>query len=345
MTNKNKLTFSSAAEGDEANKLIVESLGSDLHIQQHGITGGNMKPEELIAIRDKITKARLATGRWIHDAMIAEGIDPNNKSSYNKEKVKFLKDVLTERWNKTNSQGKFINRPSEVQALNTYIKRHKTWGERFSSLNPFLWGGLKQRQKLMRSGFKGSSPYEFLTESESLLGGINKIGSTRYSANVDNKWVKKNLGANLNQLSQQSTNPYYMKDLDTYNTTSFNKETNKARDRYFRRTPILAEVNPLGYLYNISEDNPSYAGKIETFPPGTEGSSGTPSRLNYQKPNLRALSSNYTGEAPSGFEWAGGSVEGYSPPNKRWALMTKPEREAAKRRGLSILDFRTSTDF
>ena len=334
MANKNKLTFSSPAEGEEANRLIVESLGSDLHIQKHGITGGNMKPEELIAIRDKITKARLATGRWIHDAMIAEGIDPNNKSSYNKEKIKFLKDVLKERWNKTNSQGKFINRPSEVQALNTYIKRHKTWGERFASLNPFLWGGLKQRQKLMRSGFTGSSPYEFLTESESLLGGINKIGSTRYSANVDNKWIKKHLGANLNQLSQQSTNPYYMKDLDTYNTTSFNKETKKARYRYFRRTPILAEVSPLGYLYNISEDNPSYAGKIETFPSGTEGSSGTPSRLNYNRSNLK---SDYSG--PSGFEFGGQTYEGYSPPNKRWALMTKPERKAAKRRGLSIADF------
>ena len=266
---KNKLTFSSAEDSSEINKQILSIAGSNEHLQKYGITGGRMKPEELIEVRKKITAARLATAKWINDAMIAEGIDPNSKSKYNKEKIKFIKDVIKERWNKESKPGVFSGRPKEVQELNKFIKRRKTWGEGFASLNPMLWGGLGKRQQLLASSQRGSSPYLFLDETEKLLGGITKIGSTRYSSNVDSKWAKKNLGANLFKLSSKDVNPYYDKDLDTPSTAAYSKETAKAKQRYFRRNSVMADVNPLGYLFNVSEDNPSFAGKKTVIEPGS----------------------------------------------------------------------------
>jgi hypothetical protein len=274
----NGLTFSSAKEGEQLNKQIVEGMGSNLYIQKYGITGGNMKPEELLELRRKIIAARLATARWLNDAMIAEGIDPSKNTKYNKEKIKFLKDVLKERWNKQTKAGTFGNRPPQVQELNRFLRRKRTFPEQ---LLRFFPGGAKasgKQTQLLISAFAGSDANAFLDETEKILTGIDKVGKTRYSSNVDAKWAQKNLGANLFQLSQGGTNPYYNKDLDTYTTEQYNKEAINAKNKYFKKTPMLAEINPLGYLYNLSSDNPSYAGS-------TLASPGNPSPLNFNNNN------------------------------------------------------------
>jgi len=278
----NKLTFSSTEDSKKIDKQIVEGLGSNLYMQKHGITGGNMKPEELLELRKRIIAARLATARWLNDAMLAEGIDPSKNTKYNKEKIKFLKDVLKERWNKQTKAGTFGNRPSEVQELNRFLRRKRTFPEQ---LLRFFPGGAKasgKQTQLLISAFAGSDANAFLNETGKLLTGIDQVGKTRYSSNVNSKWARKNLGANLFQLSKGGTNPYYNKDLDTYTTEQHNKEAINAKNKYLKNSPMLAEINPLGYLYNLSPDNPSYAGS-------TLASSGNPSPLNFNNNNRGSL--------------------------------------------------------
>ena len=332
MSNKNKLTFSSAEDSEKTNRQILKAAGSSKHLAKYGIAGGKISPEELIAVRNKIYRSNLAVEKWIHEEMIAAGINPNDRSSYNKEKVKFLKKVLKEKWNQRKGKT-YINRPKEVQELNKILKKEHTWGSRFLNLvfgaGKVIGGpGGDFRQKLLVSSYEGKGPYDFLNETNNLLGKINTVNKTRYQKNVNTKALS-DLGMFLSFDYTKEVNPYYSSDTDTYQTKAHNKETAKAQKRW-NRNPILRDINPGGWRFNVSEDNPNFV---------NETPNGQPSHLNYQKPNTKrnSLTSDYTG--PSGFEWAGGYVEGYSPPNKRWSLMTKPERTAAKRRGLSIADF------
>jgi len=294
----NKLTFSSPEASEKFNKQLVEGMGSNLYIQKYGITGGDMRPEELLELRKKIIAARLATARWLNDAMIAEGIDPSKNTKYNKEKIKFLKDVLKERWNTQTKAGKFGNRPSEVQELNRFLRRKRTFPEQLLRFFPGGAKGTGKQTQLLISSFSGSDANAFLNETETLLTGIDKVGKTRYSSNVDSKWAQKNLGATLFQLRKGGTNPYYNKSLDTYTTQQHTKEALNAKNKYFKQTPMLAEINPLGYLYNLSQDNPSYAGVVTST-----GEAKSPISLSKQ--------GKYFGEQDAGLTpWTDRSVRG-----------------------------------
>ena len=238
---------------------------------EQGRTADGANPDEVMTLYNNIIVAQRDIEKWI--AKEFAGIDLNNRSKENLERIAQKRLILKDKWNEWDGN-KFVNRPKSMQYLGKTVRGKHTFGTRFNQL---LMGTMTlgtQRIDTSEKKLGGiSDPYAMIDKLVGFQTKIEDVQRVRLGKDLKRDALS-DLGITLYQPFNKESNVYYNADLDRSNTTNDLAAARKARIDYKTKNPSLYSANPGGYLEGLNENNQFYK------PPTLE--SGTPSPYNYR---------------------------------------------------------------